>query len=139
DDAKVLVSEDGTKGEGGKTTEMGRKALVPYGLYRATIFISPQQAKETGFDNDDLAILWDALQRMWDFDRSASRGMMACRGLYVFSHDNAYGNAPAHKLIERVTVNRKPDAIAPRAFIDYTVAVNDRDLPEGVTLTILEG
>ena len=139
DDAKVVVSEDGAKSTGGKVTEMGRKALVPYGLYRATIFISPQQAKETGFDNDDLAILWDALQRMWDFDRSASRGMMACRGLYVFSHDNAYGNAPAHKLIERVTVNRKPDAIAPRAFTDYTVAVNDRDLPAGVTLTILEG
>ncbi|MGC4105323.1 MAG: type I-C CRISPR-associated protein Cas7/Csd2 [Thermomicrobiales bacterium] len=137
-DAEFVVGEDG-KNTGGKVTEMGRKALVPYGLYRANIFISPQQAKETGFDNDDLAIIWDALQRMWDFDRSASRGMMACRGLYVFSHDNSYGNAPAHKLLERVTVNRKPDAIAPRAFTDYVVAVNDRDLPEGVTLTILEG
>lgn len=139
DDAKVVVSEDGTKGEGGKTTEMGRKALVPYGLYRANIFISPQQAKETGFDNDDLALIWDALQRMWDFDRSASRGMMACRGLYVFSHDNPYGNAPAHKLLERVSVARKPDVLAPRAFTDYTVGVNDRDLPDGVTLTVLEG
>lgn len=139
DDAKVVVSEDGTKGEGGKTTEMGRKALVPYGLYRANIFISPQQAKDTGFDNDDLALLWDALQRMWDFDRSASRGMMACRGLYVFSHENPYGNAPAHKLVERVKIDRKRDVIAPRAFDDYDVNVNDRDLPEGITLTILEG
>jgi len=138
EDAKVVEAEDG-KSSGGKVTEMGRKALVPYGLYRANIFISPQQAKDTGFDNDDLAILWEALQRMWDFDRSASRGMMACRGLYVFSHDNPYGNAPAHKLLERVKIDRKGDVIAPRSFDDYDVNVNDRDLPEGVTLTILEG
>ncbi|MGC4192854.1 MAG: type I-C CRISPR-associated protein Cas7/Csd2 [Thermomicrobiales bacterium] len=138
EDARVVEAEDGTS-SGGKVTEMGRKALVPYGLYRANIFISPQQAKETGFDNDDLAIIWDALQRMWDFDRSASRGMMACRGLYVFSHDNSYGNAPAHKLLERVKIDRKANVLAPRAFDDYDVTVKEHDMPEGVTLTILEG
>ncbi|MGB3304939.1 MAG: type I-C CRISPR-associated protein Cas7/Csd2 [Thermomicrobiales bacterium] len=139
EDAEVVVSEDGTKGEGGKQTEMGRKALVPYGLYRANIFISAKQAEETGFGSEDLDLLWKALINMWDFDRSASRGLMACRGLYVFSHDNAYGNAPAHKLLERVHIERNPDVIAPRAFGDYRVFVDDGDLPEGVTLTTLEG
>lgn len=138
DDAKVVVGEDG-KSSGGKQTEMGRKALVPYGLYRANIFISAKQAEETGFGSEDLDLLWKALINMWDFDRSASRGLMACRGLYVFSHDNAYGNAPAHKLLERVHIERNPDVIAPRAFGDYRVFVEGGDLPEGVTLTTLEG
>lgn len=138
EDANYVVGDDG-KATGGKVTEMGRKALVPYGLYRCSIFISPQQAKDTGFDNDDLALLWDALVRMWDFDRSASRGLMACRGLYVFSHDNPYGNAPAHKLLERITSSSRPEVIAPRSFGDYSVQVNEEDLPEGITLTRLEG
>ncbi len=138
EDAKVVVGDDGT-GKGGKQTEMGRKSIVPYGLYRASIFFSPQQAAQTTFSNDDLAIFWDALVRMWDFDRSASRGMMACRGLYVFSHDNPFGNAPAHKLLARVTATRKDDIIAPRVFDHYDVQIADNDLPEGVTLTRLEG
>ena len=116
---------------------MGRKALVPYGLYKANIFVSPQLAAQTGFDNDDLAIFWDALVRMWDFDRSASRGMMACRGLYVFSHDNPFGNAPAHTLLERLTATRKADVTAPREFGQYDVQIPDDGLPEGVTLTRL--
>lgn len=139
EDAQVVVSEEGDTATGGKQTEMGRKALVPYGLYRCSIFISPQQAKDTGFDNDDLAMLWNALVRMWDFDRSASRGLMACRGLYVFSHDNPYGNAPAHKLFERVAAERKPGVVATRAFGDYTVTINEDNLPDGITLTRLEG
>lgn len=134
EDANVVVQDDGT-GKGGKQTEMGRKALVPYGLYQARIFISPQLAAQTGFDNDDLAVFWDALVRMWDFDRSASRGMMACRGLYVFTHDNPFGNAPAHTLLERVQAKRKVDA--PRAFDQYEVQVPGDELPEGVTLTRL--
>lgn len=138
DDAKVVVAEDGTS-SGGKQTEMGRKALVPYGLYRCHIYISPQQAKDTGFSNEDLALFWDALVRMWDFDRSASRGSMACRGLYVFTHDNPYGNAPAHKLLDRISVARRPEVVAPRSFGDYVVSVNDAALPDGVTLTRIEG
>lgn len=138
EDANVVVADDGTS-SGGKNTEMGRKALVPYGLYRCNIFISPQQAADTGFDDDDLALLWDALVRMWDFDRSASRGLMACRGLYVFTHENPYGNAPAHKLLERITSQRKPDVIASRSFRDYDVHVDEEKLPDGITLTRLEG
>lgn len=138
EDAKVVVSDDGT-GTGGKQTEMGRKSLVPYGLYQASIFISPQQAARTGFSTEDLTIFWDALIRMWDFDRSAARGMMACKGLYVFSHDNPYGNAPAHKLLERVCVTKKADVVAPRSFAHYDVQVDEAQLPEGVTLTRLEG
>lgn len=137
EDAQVVVGDDGT-GKGGKQTEMGRKALVPYGLYRCNIFISPQLAAQTGFDDSDLAIFWDALVRMWDFDRSASRGLMACRGLYVFTHESPYGNAPAHKLFDRIAARKREDVITPRHFSDYTVTVDDANLPEGVTLTPLE-
>jgi CRISPR-associated protein Csd2 len=138
EDAKVVVGDDGT-GKGGKQTEMGRKSIVPYGLYRASIFVSPQQAAQTGFTGDDLAIFWDALIRMWDFDRSAARGMMACRGLYVFTHDNPYGNAPAHKLLDRIEPLKKETGSVVRRFGDYDVKVAADDLPAGVTLTRLEG
>lgn len=138
EDAEYVIGDDG-RGTGGKQTEMGRKALVPYGLYRCHVYVSPQQAKDTGFNDEDLALFWDALVRMWDFDRSASRGSMACRGLYVFTHDNPYGNAPAHKLLDRINAERQPDVIAPRSFGDYVVRINDADLPDGVTLTRVEG
>ncbi len=138
EDAAIVVAEDGDgQGSGGKVTEMGRKALVPYGLYAGNIFFSPQQAADTHFDNDDLALFWDALERMWDFDRSASRGMMACRGVVIFSHDNPFGNAPAHKLLERVKVDLNAGVTAPRAFTDYTVNVDTANLPDGVTCTHL--
>ncbi len=132
------VSAEGEE-QGGKRTEMGRKAMVPYGLYRAHIFYNPRFAASTGFSSDDLAVVWEALERMWDLDRSASRGLMACRGLYVFSHESPYGNAPAHELLARVAVSRLPGVAAPRSFADYRVAVNDAGLPEGVTLTRLVG
>lgn len=140
-DAAVVVAEDGDgQGKGGKVMEMGRKALVPYGLYRGSIFVSPQQATQTGFDDEDLGILWDALVRMWDFDRSASRGLMACRGLYVFTHDNPFGNAPAHKLLDQIDAKSREGVVAPRSFKDYDVTVpDDGALPEGVTLTRLDG
>ena len=117
---------------------MGRKALLPYGLYLAKGFFSAPLAKQTGVSAEDLALVWDALQNMWDVDRSASRGMMACRGLYVFTHENPLGNAPAHTLFDRVQVTRKPEVEAPRSFRDYVVAV-DPELPEGITLTKLVG
>ena len=82
----------------GKTTEIGRKALIPYGLYVAHGFYSPAFAEKTGVTSADLELFWEALVKMWELDRSASRGMMAPRGLYVFSHDNKLGRAPAHKL-----------------------------------------
>lgn len=118
---------------------MGRKALVPYGLYRSHGFFNPHFAKQTGANSEDLDLLWQALQQMWDLDRSSSRGMMACRGLYVFSHESPLGNAPAHVLFERVSVNRKPGVEAARSFSDYTVEIEEAGLPSGVTLTRLVG
>ncbi len=137
EDARV-VSAEGEE-EGGKRTEMGRKALVPYGLYRAHAFVVPAFAKRTGFDAEDLAALWEALERMWDVDRSAARGMMAPRGLYVFSHESPLGNAAAHRLFERVSVRRRDGIAAPRVFEHYEVSINDTGLPDGVTLTRLAG
>jgi len=138
EDAAVSIGDDG-EGTGGKQTEMGRKALVPYGLYRAHGFFSPHLARQTGASDEDLALFWQALQGMWDLDRSAARGMMACRGLYVYSHANPLGNAPAHRLFERIGVARRDGVEAPRAFADYRVEVDDATMPEGVTLTVLEG
>ncbi|MFT4038431.1 MAG: type I-C CRISPR-associated protein Cas7/Csd2 [Thermomicrobiales bacterium] len=131
-----IAGDDGEEGKG-KTTEMGRKPLVPYGLYRAHIFVNPHFGASTGFDSEDLATLWQSLELMWDLDRSASRGMMACRGLYVFSHETSLGNAPAHRLFERVTAERNDKTKPPRHFSDYTIAVRGDDLPAGVTLSSL--
>ena len=118
---------------------MGRKFIVPYGLYRAHGFISPSLAgdarKGTGFSEDDLALLWEALIGMFEVDRSAARGEMATRGLYTFEHESPLGNAPAHLLFERVAVEKKRDVEGPaRKFSDYAVAVDIADLPAGVTL-----
>lgn len=132
----ITRSEDAEK----KETEMGRKALVPYGLYRGHGFYNPNLAngkKGTGFDGDDLALFWQALQMGWELDRSASRGMMALRGLYIFTHDNPLGNAPAHTLFDRIDATLEDSVEAPRSFSDYMVAVDDADLPDGVTLTKL--
>jgi CRISPR-associated protein Csd2 len=139
EDARVVVAEEGGEGTGGKQTEMGRKALVPYGLYRAHGFFNPHFAKQTGATQEDLELFWQALQQMWDVDRSSSRGLMACQGLYVFTHESNLGNAPAQRLFERVRVSRNGKAAAPRSFQDYRVELDESDLPKGVTLTRLVG
>lgn len=131
----VTKEEDAKK----KETEMGRKALVPYGLYLGHGFYNAALGKDTGITPDDLGLFWKALQEMWDMDRSASRGFMALRGLYVFSHEKSYGNAPAHALFDRITACKKVAATPARAFSDYEVAVNELDLPAGVTLTKVVG
>lgn len=133
EDAQVVVAESGETS--GKQTEMGRKALVPYGLYRAHIFFNPHFAAQTGVTTEDLELFWQAIQMMWDTDRSASRGMLACRGLYIFSHASSLGNAPAHKLLERIQVRAREGVVAPRSFADYQVTVDDTDLPEQIALT----
>lgn len=137
----VTRTEDaqGSDGEGGKQTEMGRKALVPYGLYRGHGFYSPGPGEDTGVNTDDLKLFWDALQRMWGLDRSASRGLMSLRGLYVFSHESPYGNAPAHQLFDLIGVKRQNEDKPARFFLDYVVSVNAAALPAGVTLTPLVG
>lgn len=120
--------------EGGKETEMGRKTLIPYGLYIGHGFFSPHLAKQTGVTEEDLVLFWNALANMWEFDRSAARGLAATRGLYVFTHESPLGNAPAHKLFDLVRVVRNEGVEAPRAFTDYTVTVAEGDIPAGVTL-----
>jgi CRISPR-associated protein Csd2 len=137
EDAQVVVSDEGTTG--GKQTEMGRKAIVPYGLYRAHGFYNPHFAEQTGFSSEDLGLFWQALQQMWDLDRSASRGMIACQGIYIFSHESALGNAPAHKLFERIQVQQQHGVDVPRSFRDYEVQIDERTIPDGVVLSrILE-
>ncbi|MFQ5569374.1 MAG: type I-C CRISPR-associated protein Cas7/Csd2 [Rhodothermales bacterium] len=138
DAVKFVEGEDGEEARG-KETEMGRKALVPYGLYMGFGFVNPMLAEDTGFDGNDLALLWQALQMGFELDRSASRGMMALRGLYVFTHENRLGNAPAHTLFDRVRVRLGHNIRAPRSFSDYAVEVNNDDLPHGITLTALVG
>jgi CRISPR-associated protein Csd2 len=113
---------------------MGRKNLIPYGLYRCHGFISANLANETGFSDDDLALFWQALSQMFDHDRSAARGTMSPQKLIVFKHQTSLGNAPAHKLFERVTVQRKSDVPVARSFSDYDVVVNKTGLQSGVEL-----
>ncbi len=103
EDAIVVVGEDGESKGKGKTTEIGRKSVVPYGLYVGHGFFSAPFADKTGVSEEDLTLFWEALRGMWDLDHSASRGMMACRGLYVFSHNDKLGRAPAQDLFELPT------------------------------------
>ena len=116
-----------------KNTEMGRKYIVPYALYRAEGYISANLAKKTtGFSEEDLELLWGALMNMFEFDHSAARGKMATRELIIFKHDSELGNAPAHKLFDLVRVEKKADVEIPRSFNDYTITVNTKELPDGV-------
>ncbi len=104
-----------------KETEMGRKPLVPYGLYRAHGFFNPFLAEKTGVRPEDLEALWDALKNLFELDRSAARGEMAVRGLAVFSHEDPKGNAPAHRLFGLIQVERREGVEVPRSFTDYRV------------------
>lgn len=119
-----------------KGTEMGRKYIVPYGLYRCEGYVSANLArKTTGFSEEDLALLWDAVMNMFELDHAAGRGKMAVRELIIFKHDSELGCAPAHKLFELVKVRRKDaDGGPARAYLDYEVEVEEDKLPKGVTL-----
>lgn len=116
-----------------KGTEMGRKYIVPYGLYRAEGFVSANLARKvTGFSQEDLELLWQAILNMFENDHSAARGKMAVRELIIFRHESELGNAPAYKLFDTVRVTRKEGVVAPRQYSDYTISV-DESLPAGVT------
>ncbi|MDY5326303.1 MAG: type I-C CRISPR-associated protein Cas7/Csd2 [Gemmiger sp.] len=116
-----------------KDTEMGRKHIVPYGLYRAEGYVSANLArKTTGFSEEDLQLLWQAILNMFENDHSAARGKMAVRELIVFRHDSELGNAPAYKLFDAVHIERRDPAAVPRRYQDYLVTV-DETLPEGVS------
>jgi CRISPR-associated protein Csd2 len=117
-----------------KERTMGRKHTVPYGIYVAHGFVSSFLAKQTGFGEEDLELLWQALESMFEHDRSAARGEMSTRGLYVFKHDSELGNAHAHALFDRIQIKRKEGVEVPRAFADYEVSVAESDLPAGVLL-----
>ncbi len=119
-----------------KGTEMGRKYIVPYGLYRAEGYVSANLARKvTGFSEEDLDLLWKAILNMFELDHSAARGKMAVRELIVFRHDSELGNAPAYKLFDLVKASRKSDVTIPRAYGDYTVTVDEEHLPEGISCT----
>ncbi len=121
-----------------KERTMGRKHIVPYGLYRVEGYVSAKLAndetKGTQFSEADLELFWDALVNMFEHDHSAARGKMASRKLFVFKHASELGNAPAHKLFDLVTVERASGANPPRAFADYVVSLNREGLPEEVTV-----
>ncbi|NNM85706.1 MAG: type I-C CRISPR-associated protein Cas7/Csd2 [Phycisphaerales bacterium] len=127
----VEDAEKQTKKDGFLTGTIGRKNTVPYALYRGHGFINPLLARDTGFTYSDLAVFFQAMQRMFDLDRSASRGLMSLRGLHVFQHSTALGEAPAHVLFDKVVTPALGDGAAPRKFTDYKVTVND-SLPTGV-------
>lgn len=130
----ITTEEDAAR----KGTEMGRKFIVPYGLYRAEGFVSANLArKTTGFSEEDLALLWQAILNMFENDRSAARGKMAVRKLIVFKHDSELGNAPAWKLFDLVHVARVEGVSAPRSYGDYRVTVDEASLPEGVRCEVM--
>ena len=125
---------EGRRREGENRT-MGRKHTVPYGLYVARGFVSSHLAAQTGFSERDLDLLWEALANMFEHDRSAARGEMATRGLYVFRHDSQLGNAHAHSLFARIRPERRDENAVPRDFADYKVSVDKEGLPSGVSLS----
>ncbi len=129
----AVTTEKEAENQSGDNRTMGRKFTVPYGLYMAHGFISANLADQTGFNEDDLTLLWQALSSMFEHDRSAARGLMATRGLYVFKHDSKLGNAPAHDLFDRVDVKKIAQGPA-RQFSDYQVQINEQNMPEGVIL-----
>lgn len=126
----ITTEEDAEK----KGTEMGRKYIVPYGLYRAEGYVSANLArKTTGFSEEDLELLWQAILNMFELDHSAARGKMAVRELIIFKHDSELGNAPAYKLFDLVKVSHRESVAVPRAYSDYTVEVDEAHLPSGVS------
>jgi len=129
----AVATEAEAEKQSGDNRTMGRKNTVPYGLYIAHGFVSPALAAQTGFSEQDLSLMWEALVGMFDQDHSAARGMMATQKLIIFKHDSALGNAPSHKLFDLVKVEKKADVEVPRKFSDYIVTIpSDCDLPSGV-------
>jgi CRISPR-associated protein Csd2 len=129
----VTKEEDAAKQEGDNRT-MGRKTIIPYALYRGHGFISPQLAAQTGFSEEDLDLLKQSLGMMFDHDRSAARGMMAPRACIAFRHDSPLGNAPAHRLFERITIKRTNESQPAREFGHYSVTVDESNLPAGIAI-----
>lgn len=134
---RVAITKEG---EDKKTTStMGRKWVVPYGLYRGYGYFNPVYARESGFSSEDLSLFWDAFVHLWENDHSAARGRLGLHGLYIFSHETARGNAADHDLFERIHVYKREEVQYSRHISDYMVSIKEDDLPAGVMLTRLVG
>jgi len=131
----AVTTEKEAEQQSGDNRTMGRKHIVPYALYRAEGYISAHLAAQTGFSEDDLNLLWDALVNAFEHDHSAARGKMSARKLFVFKHGSMLGNAPAHKLFDLVSIGRSTDrGIPARAFSDYAIEIEKNNVPQGVTI-----
>ena len=136
----AVATEAEAEKQDGDNRTMGRKHTVPYGLYRSHGFVSAFLGKQTGFSADDLALFFKALEDMFEHDRSAARGQMATRGLYVFEHESELGNAHAHALFDRLAVARAGDASAPaRDFVAYSITFDGKPLGVGETIDAAPG
>ncbi len=130
----AVATEAEAEKQRGDNRTMGRKNTVPYGLYMSQGFISAHLAAQTGFGEDDLNLLWDALCSMFEHDRSAARGLMATQKLVIFKHESALGSAPAHSLFKRVCITRKDESKPARDFDDYKVQIDETNIPQGVVI-----
>lgn len=129
----VTSDKESEKQAGGNRT-IGRKSTVPYGLYVARGFVSANLAQQTGFSEEDLNLVWEALSNMFDCDRSAARGLMSARRLIVFKHDSALGNVPANKLFDLVSIEQIDKAKTSRSFADYRIEIDRENCPENVKI-----
>ncbi|WP_373733089.1 type I-C CRISPR-associated protein Cas7/Csd2 [Bacteroides heparinolyticus] len=127
----AVATEKDSEKQSGDNRTMGRKATVPYGLYVCHGFISANLAKQTGFDEDDLSLFWEALKNMFDIDRSAARGLMSAQKLIIFKHSSILGNAPANQLFDLIKVEKNTDQ-TPRSVTDYSITIDRDHVPEGV-------
>jgi CRISPR-associated protein Csd2 len=127
----VTTEKESEAQQGGNRT-MGRKEIVPYGLYAGHGFVSPFLAAQTGFSDADLTLLWEALKGMFEQDRSSARGEMSSRKLVVFQHESQLGDAPAHSLFDRLKINRKDQSRPARAYSDYEVSFDRSNMPQGI-------
>ena len=135
----AVATEAEAEKQGGDNRTMGRKHTVPYGLYRSHGFISSFLARQTGFSAEDLELLLKALEQMFEHDRSAARGQMSTRGLYVFEHDSELGNAPAHALFDRLVVTPTAPGTPARDFSAYAVTFDGKQLEAGATVEAAPG
>ena len=130
----AVATEAEAEKQGGDNRTMGRKYTVPYGLYRAHGFVSAPLAHQTGFSEDDLELFWEALENMFEHDRSAARGLMGTRELIIFEHASKMGNAPVQRLFDAITIKRKDENQPARDFNDYVVFIDKGQIPQEVTL-----
>ncbi len=130
----AVATEAEAEKQSGDNRTMGRKNTIPYGVYVTHGFVSAHLAAQTEFSEDDLKLLWDALVNMFEHDRSAARGLMSTQRLVIFKHESALGNAPAHKLFERVRVECKDKSKPARDIADYVITIDEANMPKGVSI-----